>query len=93
MNLYRVRSEKLNSPHYAAADDQLEAAKKVAYEYDDIYTVGTQEVRLGKGHIVKTYNIETTGWVYEMEKPEEKNARKEARKEAREAAGKVSSNG
>lgn len=35
-NLYRVRSEKLNSPHYAAADDQLEAAKKVAYEYDDI---------------------------------------------------------
>ena len=36
INLYRVRSEKLNSPHYAAADDQLEAAKKVAYEYDDI---------------------------------------------------------
>ncbi|MBR4132566.1 MAG: DUF4330 family protein [Oscillospiraceae bacterium] len=38
-------------------------------ENEGIYTVGTQEVRLGKGHIVKTYNIETSGWVYEMEEP------------------------
>ena len=38
-------------------------------EKDGIYSVGSQEVRLGKGHIVKTYNIETSGWVYEMEEP------------------------
>ena len=38
-------------------------------EKDGIYSVGSQEVRVGKGHIVKTYNIETSGWVYEMEAP------------------------
>ena len=38
-------------------------------EKDGIYSVGSQEVRVGKGHIVKTYNIETSGWVYEMEEP------------------------
>ncbi len=38
-------------------------------EKEGIYSVGSQEVRLGKGHIVKTYNIETSGWVYEMEEP------------------------
>lgn len=36
---------------------------------NDIYSVGSQEVRVGKSHIVKTYNIETTGWIYEMEEP------------------------
>ena len=36
MNLYRVRSEKLNAPQYAAAHDQNEAAEKVAHEYDEI---------------------------------------------------------
>ncbi len=34
-----------------------------------IYAVGTQEVRIGKVHTVKTYYIETTGWVYSMEEP------------------------
>ena len=38
-------------------------------EKEGIYSVGSQEVRVGKGHIVKTYNIETSGWVYEMEEP------------------------
>ena len=38
-------------------------------EKDGIYSVGSQEVRVGKGHIVKTYYIETSGWVYEMEEP------------------------
>ena len=38
-------------------------------EKDGIYSVGSQEVRVGKSHIVKTYNIETTGEVYEMEAP------------------------
>lgn len=41
----------------------------ISEEEEGIYSVGTQEVRLGKGHIVKTYNIETSGWVYEMEEP------------------------
>ena len=36
---------------------------------EGIYSVGSQEVRVGKSHIVKTYNIETTGLVYEMEEP------------------------
>lgn len=39
-------------------------------EKDGIYSVGTQEVRLGKSHIVKTYNIETSGWVCSMDPPE-----------------------
>ena len=51
MNLYRVRSEKLNSPHYAAADDQLEAAKKVAYEYDDILPATCSVEYVGEVHI------------------------------------------
>ena len=38
-------------------------------EKEGIYSVGSQEVRVGKGHIVKTYYIETSGWVYEMEAP------------------------
>ena len=36
-------------------------------EKEGIYSVGTQEVRLGKGYIVKTYQIETSGYVYSME--------------------------
>ena len=36
-------------------------------EKDGIASVGTQEVRIGKGHIVKTYNIETSGYVYSMQ--------------------------
>ncbi len=36
---------------------------------DGIYSLGTQEIRIGKGHIVKTYYIETSGWVYSMEEP------------------------
>lgn len=36
MKLYRVRHINLSAPEYAAAEDQTEAAKKVAYEYDDI---------------------------------------------------------
>ncbi len=36
-------------------------------EKDGIYSVGSQEVRIGKGHIVKTYQIETSGSVYAME--------------------------
>lgn len=40
-------------------------------EKDDIYSVGSQEIRLGKGHIVKTYQIETSGYIYAMEADEE----------------------
>ena len=36
MKLYRVRHENLKMPEYAVAEDQTEAAYKVAYEYDDI---------------------------------------------------------
>lgn len=36
-------------------------------EKEGIASVGTQEVRIGKGHIVKTYNIETSGYVYSMQ--------------------------
>lgn len=35
-------------------------------EKEGIASVGTQEIRIGKGHIVKTYNIETSGYVYSM---------------------------
>ncbi len=38
---------------------------------DDIFSIGTQELRIGKPHIVKTYYIETSGWVYTMDIPEE----------------------
>lgn len=38
---------------------------------DGIYSIGTQEVRIGKPHIVKTYTIEYSGWVYSMELPPE----------------------
>ena len=41
----------------------------VPVEKDGIYSIGTQEVRLGKSHIVKTYYIETSGWVYSMDPP------------------------
>ena len=41
----------------------------VPVEKDDIYSIGTQEVRIGKPHIVKTYTIEYSGWVYSMELP------------------------
>lgn len=34
---------------------------------DGICSVGTQEIRIGKGHIVKTYEIETSGTIYFME--------------------------
>ena len=46
----------------------------VPVEKDGIYSIGTQEVRIGKSHIVKTYNIETSGWVYAMEMEESANA-------------------
>ncbi|MBE6933368.1 MAG: DUF4330 family protein [Ruminococcaceae bacterium] len=39
----------------------------VVTEKEGIYSVGTQEVRIGKGYIVKTYEIETSGYVYTME--------------------------
>ena len=39
----------------------------VPEEKDGIFSIGTQEVRLGKAHIVKTYYIETSGWVYSMD--------------------------
>ncbi len=39
----------------------------VLVDKEGIYSVGSQEVRIGKSHIVKTYNIETTGCVYAME--------------------------
>lgn len=42
----------------------LEAA---LVEKEGIYSVGTQEIRIGKGYIVKTYQIETSGYVYSME--------------------------
>ena len=38
----------------------------VPVEKDGILSIGTQEVRIGKPHIVKTYYIETSGWVYSM---------------------------
>ena len=41
----------------------------VPVEEDGIYSIGTQELRIGKPHIVKTYYIETSGWVYSMEEP------------------------
>ena len=41
----------------------------VPVEKEGIYSIGTQEVRLGKAHIVKTYYIETSGWVYSMDPP------------------------
>ncbi len=31
-----------------------------------IYSVGSQEVRIGKSHIVKTYSVEATGFVTAM---------------------------
>ena len=36
-------------------------------EEDGIYSVGSQEIRIGKGHTVKTYQIETGGVIYSME--------------------------
>lgn len=39
----------------------------ILVDKEGIYSVGSQEVRIGKGHIVKTYNIETSGYVYAME--------------------------
>ena len=36
-------------------------------ETDGIYKVGTQEVRIGKSHIVKTYDLETSGVISAME--------------------------
>lgn len=36
-------------------------------EKEGIASVGAQEVRIGKSHIVKTYNIETSGYVYSMQ--------------------------
>ncbi len=41
----------------------------VPVKEDGIYSIGTQELRIGKPHIVKTYYIETSGWVYSMEEP------------------------
>lgn len=35
-----------------------------------IYSVGTQEVRVGKSHILKTYNLELDGHISFMEVPE-----------------------
>ena len=46
----------------------------VPVENEGIYSIGTQEVRVGKSHIVKTNNIETSGWVYSMEMEESANA-------------------
>ena len=34
---------------------------------DNAYAVGTQEIRVGKSHIVKTVNIEVTGYITRME--------------------------
>ncbi len=34
---------------------------------EGIYSVGSQEIRIGKPHIVKTYQIESTGVIYSME--------------------------
>jgi len=41
-----------------------EAALK---EEEGIYSVGTQEIRIGKSYIVKTYEIETSGYISSME--------------------------
>ena len=46
----------------------------VPVEDEGIYSIGTQEVRIGKPHIVKTYTIETSGWVYSMDPPPEKES-------------------
>ena len=46
----------------------------VPVEKDGIYSIGTQEVRIGKSHIVKTNIIETSGWVYAMEMEESADA-------------------
>ena len=61
----------------APTDEEDESAPYTVYftieavpaEDEGIYSVGSQEVRVGKAHIVKTYLIETTGWVYSMEEP------------------------
>ena len=39
----------------------------VMTEEEGIYSVGTQEIRVGKSYIVKTYDIETSGNVASME--------------------------
>lgn len=40
-------------------------------EKDGIYKVGTQEIRIGKSYIVKTYNIELSGTIIAMEAVDE----------------------
>lgn len=39
----------------------------VLKEEEGIYSVGTQEIRIGKGYIVKTYQIEYSGYISSME--------------------------
>ncbi len=39
----------------------------VLKEENGIYSVGTQEIRIGKGYIVKTYLIEHSGYISSME--------------------------
>lgn len=39
----------------------------VLTEKEGIYSVGTQEIRVGKSYIVKTYDIETSGNIASME--------------------------
>ncbi len=39
----------------------------VLKEEDGICSVGSQEIRIGKGHTVKTYQIEVGGVIYSME--------------------------
>lgn len=51
MNLYRVRSERLDAPQYAAAENQTEAAKKVAYDYDDIMPTSMSVEYIGEVRI------------------------------------------
>jgi len=43
---------------------QLEA---LLVDKEGIYSVASQEIRIGKSYIVKTYNIETSGYIYAME--------------------------
>ena len=43
--------------------------RSIGMKAKGIYSIGTQELRIGKPHIVKTYYIETSGWVYSMEEP------------------------
>lgn len=39
----------------------------ILQEEEGIYSVGTQEIRIGKSYIVKTYEIETSGYISSME--------------------------